>query len=33
MESVYDEVVTEGMRQGCEDASTLYLFLNQMGNG
>ena len=28
--SVYDEVVTEGMRQGYEDARTLYLFLNQM---
>lgn len=29
--SVYDEVVIEGMRQGYEDARTLYLFLNQMG--
>ena len=29
--SVYDEVVVEGMRQGHEDARTLYLFLNQVG--
>lgn len=29
-QSVYDEVVTEGMRQGHEDARTLFLFLNQM---
>lgn len=29
--SVYDETVTEGMRQGYEDARTLYFFLNQMG--
>ena len=29
--SVYNEVVVEGMRQGYEDARTLYLFLNQMG--
>jgi predicted nucleic acid-binding protein len=29
--SVYNEVVIEGMRQGYEDARTLYLFLNQMG--
>jgi predicted nucleic acid-binding protein len=28
--SVYDEVVTEGMRQGQEDARTLQLFLSQM---
>jgi predicted nucleic acid-binding protein len=28
--SVYDEVVTEGMRQGYEDARTLHLFLNQV---
>ena len=30
-QSVYDETVTEGMRQGYEDARTLCLFLNQMG--
>ena len=29
--SVYDETVTEGMRQGHEDARTLHLFLNQVG--
>lgn len=29
--SVYDEVVTEGMRRGYEDARRLYLFLNQVG--
>ena len=29
--SVYDEVVTEGMRQGAEDAHTLQLFLSQEG--
>jgi predicted nucleic acid-binding protein len=29
--SVYDETVTEGMRQGHEDARTLFLFLNQVG--
>lgn len=29
--SVYNEVVVDGMRQGYEDAGTLYLFLNQMG--
>jgi len=29
--SVYNEVVTEGMRQGQEDARTLQLFLSQMG--
>jgi hypothetical protein len=29
--SVYDEVVTEGLRQGYEDAQTLRRFLNQMG--
>ena len=29
--SVYDETVTEGMRQGHEDARTLLLFLNQVG--
>jgi predicted nucleic acid-binding protein len=28
--SVYDETVTEGMRQGYEDARTIYLFLVQM---
>ncbi|MEJ2211207.1 MAG: hypothetical protein P8129_19500 [Anaerolineae bacterium] len=28
--SVYEEVVVEGMRQGYEDAQTLFLFLNQM---
>jgi predicted nucleic acid-binding protein len=28
--SVYQEVVTAGLRQGYEDARTLYLFLNQM---
>jgi len=31
--SVYDEVVVEGMRQGYEDARTLFLFLNQVGWG
>lgn len=29
--SVYDETVTEGMRQGHEDARTLHLFLSQVG--
>jgi predicted nucleic acid-binding protein len=29
--SVYDETVLEGMRQGYEDARTLFLFLNQVG--
>ena len=29
--SVYDETVTEGMRQGYEDARTLFLFFNQVG--
>jgi predicted nucleic acid-binding protein len=29
-ESVYNEVVTDGIRQGYEDARTLFLFLNQM---
>ena len=28
--SVYDETVIEGMRQGYEDAQTLYLFFSQM---
>jgi predicted nucleic acid-binding protein len=28
--SVYEETVTAGMRQGYEDARTLYLFLDQM---
>jgi predicted nucleic acid-binding protein len=28
--SVYDETVVEGMRQGYEDAGTLFLFLSQM---
>jgi predicted nucleic acid-binding protein len=28
--SVYDETVVEGMRQGYEDARTLYLFFSQM---
>jgi predicted nucleic acid-binding protein len=28
--SVYEETVTSGMRQGYEDARTLYLFLSQM---
>ena len=28
--SVYDETVIEGMRQGYEDARTLFLFLDQM---
>jgi len=30
-QSVYDETVVEGMRQGYEDARTLRLFLDQMG--
>ena len=29
-ESVYNEIVTEGLRKGYEDARTLFLFLNQM---
>lgn len=29
--SVYNEAVVEGMRQGYEDAGTLFMFLNQMG--
>ena len=32
-QSVYDEVVVEGLRQGYEDAKTLQLFLNQVGWG